>query len=149
MIILSKCLTGCKCRYDGKDNYVEWCAKLKEQYQVIEVCPEELGGLPTPRIPSERVGESVMNRAGEDVTKAFQCGAEKALAYIENPEAVIAVLKARSPSCGIGEIYDGSFSKTLVKGHGVFAEKLQQKNIPVFTECQQEQFIDYMKCLEK
>ncbi len=149
MILLSKCLSGCKCRYDGKDNYIEWCAKLKEQYQVVEVCPEELGGLPTPRIPSERVGDRVVNRSGEDVTFAFQRGAQQALSYIEDPKITVAVLKARSPSCGVGEIYDGSFLKKLVKGNGVFAEKLQQKNIPIFTECQQKEFMEYMKHVEK
>ena len=136
-IILSKCLAGCKCRYDGKDNKTDWCAKLCEKYEVVEVCPEVLGGLSIPRIPSERLGNRVINREGLDVTEAFCKGAEKALELIGASKNVIAVLKAKSPSCGSGAIYDGSFSGTLKEGDGIFAEQLKQKGIPVFTELQE------------
>ncbi|MBU5450356.1 DUF523 domain-containing protein [Acetivibrio sp. MSJd-27] len=144
MIILSKCLAGCKCRYDGNDNKVDWCIALKEKYEILEVCPEVLGGLPIPRIPSERLGDRVINRKGEDVTAAFCRGAKKALKAIESRKEIIAVLKSKSPSCGSGEIYDGSFTGTLKEGDGIFAELLKEKEIPVFSELQEKEVLKYL-----
>ena len=144
MIILSKCLAGCKCRYDGEDNKTDWCVKLKEKYEVLEVCPEVLGGLPVPRIPSERFEDKVINKKGEDVTDAFRRGAKKALESVDDKKAVIAVLKSKSPSCGSGKIYDGSFTGTLKTGDGIFAELLKEKGIPVFSELQEKEALKYL-----
>ena len=149
MIILSKCLAGCKCRYDGKDNLVAWCAKLKDTYEVVEVCPEVLGGLPTPRTPSERRGDRVVNREGRDVTAAFRLGAERAYEMVKDGKPVIAVLKAKSPSCGRGKIYDGTFTGNLIDGNGVFAQLLLDKDIAVYTEREEGQAMRKIEELNK
>ncbi|MGZ3747494.1 MAG: DUF523 domain-containing protein, partial [Pseudobdellovibrionaceae bacterium] len=98
----------------------------------IAVCPEELGGLGTPRAPCEKIGQKILSRHGEDKTAAFQRGAEKALAAVP-PSSKIegAFLKSKSPMCGFGSVYDGSFSGKLTSGNGVFAELLIQKGIPI------------------
>ena len=108
--------------------------RLREEYELIPVCPEQLGGLPTPRLPSERVGDNVLMKNGADVTEAFVKGAKTALYLAKTLGATAAVLKARSPSCGKGEIYDGTFSETLTKGDGVTAAMLEANGVPVFTE---------------
>ncbi len=146
MIVMSKCLAGYCCRYDGKSKGTEWCKNLIDKEEVILVCPEELGGLSTPRIPSERLGSCVINREGRDVTAAFRKGAEKAVRRLDGRIPDLAILKARSPSCGIGKIYDGTFFKILTAGDGVFAEKIKEMGIPVFSEEQEQEAIS---CLQK
>ncbi len=133
-LLVSACLIGCACRYDGGSVPNEEVLRLKEKYELIPVCPEQLGGLPTPRLPSERVYGKVLMKNGADVTAQFEKGAETALYLAKTLGASSAVLKARSPSCGMGEIYDGRFSGTLTKGDGVTAALLQANGIPVFTE---------------
>ena len=105
-----------------------------KKHTLIPICPEILGGLPTPRVPAERQGERVINQRGEDVSAAYERGAREARHLFSLYNAKAALLKAKSPSCGKGEIYDGSFSRHLKEGNGVTAEALLSAGIPVFTE---------------
>lgn len=133
MIIVSACLAGYRCRYDGKTVPNEAVVALVKRGEAIPVCPEMLGGLPCPRIPSERTadGTQVLARDGRDVTEAFQRGADETLRLARLYGCSHAILKARSPSCGYGEIYDGSFSGTLRAGNGVTADLLLENGITV------------------
>jgi len=133
-ILVSACLLGIKCRYDGRSVPNERVIALAEKYALIPVCPEIYGGLPTPRTPSERIGDTVMMRDGTDVTENYARGADATLRLAELSGAKYAVLKAKSPSCGKGRIYDGSFSGTLTERDGVTAEKLTRVGITVLTE---------------
>ncbi len=135
-LLISACLLGEPCRFDGKSKLNREVAALREHYRLIPVCPECLGGLPTPRPPSERCGGRVVNRLGEDVTAAFDKGAEAALALARANGCRLAVLKERSPSCGCGQIYDGSFTGTVMDGNGVTAELLLRQGIGVLGESQ-------------
>jgi len=135
MLIVSKCLAGVPCRYDGKDNLVPEIKALVERGEAVAACPEVLGGLPTPRTPSELQPDGrVLNKQGEDVTAQFVSGAERALEICREHGCAGAILKARSPSCGKGVIYDGSFAEKRVPGNGVFAQMLLDAGIPVMTE---------------
>ena len=133
-VLVSACLLGQCCAYDGRDRRSDKVCRLAERYELIPFCPECVGGLPTPRVPSERRGERVVSRDGTDVTSAYTAGAEKALSLAERERVAFAVLKSKSPSCGRGEIYDGSFTHTLISGNGVTAELLLSRGIPVYTE---------------
>ena len=133
-ILISGCLLGLKCRYDAKEKKLPEIEKLIESYNLIPVCPEQLGGLPTPRIPAERVNNKVVNQAGVDVTKEYQLGAEEALKIAKLYNCKKAILKEKSPSCGCGKIYDGTFSKNLIVGNGVTADLLLKNGIEVFGE---------------
>ena len=134
-ILISACLLGHPCRYDGKSKPCEAVLRLAQKHELLPVCPEELGGLPTPRIPSERQKDGrVQNQKGEDVTAAYRKGAEAALEIARTNGVELALLKAKSPSCGCGRIYDGSFSRTLTEGNGVTAELLLSHGIRVHTE---------------
>ena len=135
-LLISACLLGTNCKYNGGNNALpeEKLAALRERYRLIPVCPERDGGLPTPRLPSERLGERVRNRAGEDVTRAFRRGAELALETAKREGCRMALLKERSPSCGSGKIYDGSFTGTVIPGDGITAELLRKNGIAVFGE---------------
>ena len=113
--------------------------------RLVPVCPEILGGLPTPRTPSERQGERVMSKTGADVTAAYQKGAEEALRLARLFGCRKALLKERSPSCGRGQIYDGSFSGRLIPGDGVTARLLEQEGIAVFGESQLQQLLETLK----
>ncbi len=121
-IMVSACLLGINCKYDGGSNRNEELIRRLEKHTVIPVCPEALGGLPVPRVPAEIAGGVVMNREGRNVNAEFALGAEKALqlALREKPDLVI--LQSRSPSCGVNEVYDGTFSGKLVPGKGLFAK---------------------------
>ena len=133
-ILISGCLLGLKCRYDGKEKKLPEIEKLIEVYNLIPVCPEQLGGLPTPRIPAERVNNKVVNQAGVDVTKEYQLGAEEALKVAKLYNCKKAILKEKSPSCGCGKIYDGTFSKNLIVGNGITADLLLKNGIEIFGE---------------
>ena len=135
-ILISACLMGRNCKYNGGNNGLspEIVEKLREKYQLIEVCPECDGGLSTPRLPSERRGEKLINSAGEDVTAQFKKGAELALKTAIENGCRKALFKERSPSCGSGVIYDGSFSKSLKAGDGVTAELLKKNGIEIIGE---------------
>ncbi len=134
--LISTCLLGVNCKYSGGNNKLppEKLKKLMDEYELIPVCPESYGGLPAPRMPSERVGERVLSKDGKDVTAEYEKGAEAALFLAKTFGAEIAILKENSPSCGSGKIYDGSFSKTLIDGYGVTAEKLMQNGIVIIGE---------------
>lgn len=132
-ILISACLLGRPCRYDGKDkNRTD--LSVFEGHNLIPVCPEVDGGLPVPRPPAERVSSYIINKEGKDVTAEYTKGAEIALRIALENNCKIAVLKAKSPSCGKGRIYDGTFTKTLIDGNGVTAELLQKNGITVYTE---------------
>lgn len=133
-ILVSGCLLGCACRYDGAGNGREEVKKLLNHHTLIPVCPEQLGGLPTPRPAAERLGDRVINCQGQDVTACFLKGAEEALRLAKLYHCRIAVLKERSPSCGNGQIYDGLFTGTLKDGKGVTAELLEANGIRVVGE---------------
>ena len=133
-ILVSACLLGVNCRYNGERKKLEGIERLMERAELIPVCPEILGGLPTPRPPAERVGERVMNREGADVTEAYQRGAQETLRLAELFGAKVALLKERSPSCGMGKIHDGSFQGRIVDGSGVTAELLSSHGISVYGE---------------
>ena len=136
-LLISACLIGVPCRYDGASKVKidpETLAKLKAKYNLIPVCPEIYGGLPTPRVGSERVGDRVLMKDGTDVTENFKRGAEVTLEFARLFECTTALLKEKSPSCGKGLIYDGSFTGTLVEGDGVCAELLSENGILVIGE---------------
>lgn len=128
-IIVSACLLGHNCKYNGGNNYSEKLNAYLKGHEVIPVCPEQLGGLPTPRIPAEICEGVVTNREGVSVDKEFRLGAAKALEIALANKVDLAVLQSRSPSCGPKQIYDGTFSKKLISGRGVFAELLAENNI--------------------
>ena len=130
-LLVSACLLGENCKYSGGNNYSPAVAALGEKYELIPVCPEQMGGLPTPRVPSERAGDRVLDREGTDVTDAFRLGAEKALETALAHGIKRAVLQERSPSCGCGTIYDGTFSGVLIPGDGVTTELLRKHGIEV------------------
>ena len=140
-VVISACLLGVRCRYDGGDSRNQTAMRHKKTYQLIPVCPEESGGLPTPRPPAEIVGgdgndvldgtAKVMTDDGTDVTEAFLKGAHHALEVAQSNGATHVILKSRSPSCGCGDIYDGTFSGTLTSGDGVTTALLKRHGITV------------------
>lgn len=140
-IAVSSCLLGINCKYNGKSNYNEEIVKLKEKYELIPICPEVLGGLPIPRVPSEIINNKVINQEGMDVTKNYIEGANKALQILKDNNIKIVILKAKSPSCGKDEIYDGTFSHTIVKGNGITSKLFLDNNITVYNEFN---FKDYL-----
>lgn len=136
-ILVSACLLGEPCRYDGASAPVaEVLALLQAGHTLIPVCPEVLGGLDTPRSPAERRGSRVINRLGEDVTAQYQRGAEQSLALALAHGCRLAIFKERSPSCGCNTIYDGTFSGMLIPGQGLTAALLHSHGIRVLGESQ-------------
>lgn len=139
MYIVSACLAGITCRFDGEGKENKIILELVRQGKAIPVCPEVLGGLSTPRISCEIVEDNngakkVINKEGRDCTKEFVKGAEIALAIAKAIGANKAILKAKSPSCGYGFVYDGTFSGKLIEGNGVTAELLSKHGIEVYSE---------------
>ena len=133
-LLISACLLGVGCRYDGGRVKKVDAEALAEKYELVPVCPEIYGGLPTPRVPSERIGDRVVMKDGTDVTENFKRGLEHTLMIAEACGARLALLKAKSPSCGKGEIYDGSFSGRLTDGNGYTVDGLISKGIEIYTE---------------
>jgi uncharacterized protein YbbK (DUF523 family) len=142
MILVSACLAGIACKYNGGDNRTEGIPEMVRDGQAVPVCPEQLGGLPTPRFSCEIIGGRVINTAGEDVTGFFERGAEEALRICMKHGCTEAVLKSNSPSCGCCGIYDGTFSHTVIPGMGIFAAKLAAAGIPVRDE---KQYLEEIK----
>lgn len=141
-ILVSGCLLGLPCTYRGDSNRCEAVCRLASQHTLIAVCPEQMGGLPTPRPPAERVGDRVITKTGQDVTAQYHRGAEMACTLAQISGAELAILKARSPSCGKGVIYDGTFSGRKCPGYGVAAGLLQDAGVPVYTEEEAAQWAD-------
>lgn len=152
MILVSACLCGINCRYDGDTNADEKVIKLWKEGKAIMVCPEQLGGLTTPRPPKEIIdgsgkdvldgnGKVVGKEDGDDATYQFLRGAEEALRIAKELNIKTAILKAKSPSCGKGIIYDGTFSGVKKEGNGVTAELLIRNGIAVYTENEIEDFL--------
>lgn len=144
MIIVSSCLLGLNTKYDGKSNAHALLQKYSSLAKYIPVCPEQLGGLPTPRVPVEIIngtGQDVLSgrcaaqgEEGQVVTSEFILGAKEVLKIIEMVKVTAAILKERSPSCGVNHIYDGSFSHQIISGQGVTAALLKEHNIPIYSE---------------
>ena len=135
-VLISACLLGFECKYCGGSNKLteQQLAALGERFRLIPVCPETAGGMPTPRDPSERLGDKVVSNQGRDVTAQYQKGAETALWLARRYDCKAALLKENSPSCGSGQIYDGSFTGKLIPGDGVAAEELKKEGLIVFGE---------------
>lgn len=144
MKLISACLAGCECRYDGKASTIKIFVEMVEQGEAIFVCPEQIGGLSTPRPPAEIAGgdgedvldgkAKVVTNTGEDVTDQFMKGAYEALRAAKLVGAKEAILKESSPSCGSAKIYDGTFSACKVTGNGVTAALLKRHGIHVSSE---------------
>ena len=137
-ILVSGCLLGLNCKYSGNNNLVEEIRALKDKYNLIPVCPEQLGGLATPRDPAEIivVGEDikVITKNGIDVTRGYAQGAIETLKLAKMFNCQVAILKQRSPSCGNGKIYDGTFSSKLINGDGITAKLLKENGIKISSE---------------
>ena len=131
MMIVSACLAGFPCRYDGKAKPCDQVVALVRAGKAIPVCPEQLGGLPTPRPPCEILAGRVVDNTGVDRTEDYRRGAQAVLDLAQTYGATHALLQNRSPSCGSGWIYDGTFSKTLVAGDGFTARLLAENGIQV------------------
>ncbi len=132
-VIVSACLAGIHCRYDCASQERESIKELVRKGEAIPVCPEQLGGLPTPRPPAEKQGDRIITKCGSDVTQQYNQGALEAFKISELSGATVAYLKSRSPMCGSGFIYDGSFSGKLTDGDGVFTRVLKNNNITVIS----------------
>ena len=130
-IAVSACLLGENCKYSGGNNKNEAVLKFVEGKEVIPVCPEVAGGLPIPRVPVELVKGMAINRDGINVDKEFRLGVERMLNKLENEDVELVILQPRSPSCGTKQIYDGTFTGTLVDGQGMFAKALIEKGYKV------------------
>ncbi len=131
-VALSACLLGERCKYDGGANELDGLADILKGHEVVTVCPEVAGGLPVPRPRSEIRHGAVVDEFGESVDAAFRSGAAAELARIDAAGgADLAILQPRSPSCGVGSVYDGTFSGVLVEGDGVFARLLKDRGVPI------------------
>ena len=130
-ILVSACLLGENCKYNGGNNRSERVLRYVAGHEVIHVCPEMLGGLPCPRKPVEWVGERVLTRDGDDCTEAFRLGVQRAMEIIEGRQIDLAILQSRSPTCGVKQIYDGTFSGTRIDGMGALARALKERGIPL------------------
>lgn len=141
-IIVSACLLGENCKYNGGNNKCDDIIALAEKFEIIPVCPECFGGLPIPRVPSEIRDGRVYSKTGEDLTEAFLSGAEQTLYIAKEANAPCAVLKENSPSCGFGKIYDGTFNGNKIDGNGITAQLLYDNEIQVFGESQVKKLIN-------
>lgn len=133
-ILISACLLGVNCKYDGTNNDNEKVNEYIKDKELIIICPEIMGGLTTPREPSEILNEKVISKSGKDVTQNFKRGANETLMLAKKFNVKKALLKAKSPSCGCGLIYDGTFNGKLIKGDGITTELLKKHGIEVLTE---------------
>ena len=140
-VLVSACLMGFRCRYDGGTQRLACLDALRERHVLIPVCPEVMGGLPTPREPSEIRDGRVVSRDGRDVTEAFRRGAREAEKIALACGCGCALLKERSPSCGLGKVYDGTFTGTLTEGDGVCARLLTERGVRVIGESGGEELL--------
>ena len=130
-IAVSACLLGHDCKYNGGNNRSQKVLDYIKGHEVIPVCPEVAGGLPVPRVPVELKDGRAINRNGEDVTDFFRRGVELTMEKLADQNIDLVILQPRSPSCGCKQIYDGSFTKTLINGKGMFAQALSDVGIPL------------------
>lgn len=142
-LLISACFLGKNCKYSGGNNALppEILARLGEKYALVPVCPETAGGLPIPREPSERLNGIVIGKSGRDVTAEFDKGAETALALARRFGCKAALMKERSPSCGSGEVYDGTFTGSLTAGDGMTAQLLKENGLAVFGEARARELL--------
>lgn len=133
-ILVSACLMGENCKYNGGNNKNEAVLALAQRHTLVSICPECFAGLTIPRVPSEIRHGRVFSRDGEDLTDKFNDGAEKALYVAEESGCQVAILKERSPSCGFGQIYNGSFTGALTRGNGIAADLLYKNGIKIYGE---------------
>ncbi len=133
-ILVSACLLGVNCKYTGGNNYNDKIMEYLSDKEIIPICPEIMGGLPTPRIASERKDDRVITKDGKDVTANFKKGAEETLNLAKRLGATKAILKCKSPSCGYQKIYDGNFDGNIIDGNGVTTELLLKNNFEILTE---------------
>ncbi len=133
-ILVSACLLGINCKYDGENNKNDKVIEYLKDKEVIPICPEIMGGLPTPRVPSEIKDDKVITKENKDVTNNFLKGANEVLYLAKLFNVNKALLKAKSPSCGVGEIYDGTFTHAKINGDGMTTRLLKENNIEVITE---------------
>lgn len=134
IILVSACLLGLNCCYNGKNKFNRKITQLLEKFVFLPICPEQLGGLPTPRFPAEKRGSRVFNSQGQDLTEIYQKGAQEVIKIAKLMGIKKAILKERSPSCGVNWIYDGSFSKKLIRGEGILTNLLKKNKIQVISE---------------
>ncbi len=139
-ILISACLLGINCKYNGKNNYIASALQLRKKYNLIPVCPEVLGGLSVPRNPSEVLNDKVISNKGVNVTNEYNLGAKKALEIARKNNCKIAILKEYSPSCG-KETYDGSFSHKIINRPGITTKLLFENNIKVYSELEIEKIL--------
>ena len=141
-VAVSACLVGKNTKYNGKNNYNEAVMKYLLDKEYVTICPEVIGGLPTPRVPSERKGNKVINKMGEDVTINFFDGTQKEIEKLLKENINIIIVKEKSPSCGYKQIYDGTFTNTLTEGNGVFIDLALQYGFIIYTEKDIEKMVD-------
>ena len=144
-LLISACLCGKNTKYNGRNNCIDHLNKLEEAFELFLICPEVMGGLSTPRDPSEILQDKVFSNKGKDVTKEFDLGAKKALDIALENNITIALLKESSPSCGSNLIYDGTFSGKKIAGEGIATRLLNENHIKVFNENQIEELLEYIK----
>ena len=133
-VLVSACLVGENCKYNGGNNKNDKIIEFLKDKEVILVCPEVMGWLSTPRFKSEILGDKVINEYGDDVSEYFVNGAKIALSKAIENNVTLAILKEKSPSCGVKKVYNGQFNGTLVKGSGVFSSLIGQLGIKILTE---------------
>ncbi|MDI9504234.1 MAG: DUF523 domain-containing protein [Bacillota bacterium] len=133
-LLISACFLGTRCRYDGNSNELDVLFLLRAKYELYPICPEVQGGLTTPREPCEEKDDRIISRSGVDRTLEYEDGARKALAIVKKYGIKKALLKGKSPSCGSGEIYDGTFTRTLIKGDGVTVRLLIKEGLTIYSE---------------
>lgn len=143
-LLISACFLGVNCRYDGSSNALPKATieKLKTKFDLIPICPEIYGGLPTPRAPAERTADRIMSKDGSDVTDCFVKGSEIALKFAQQFNCQAALFKERSPSCGCGKIYDGTFSGNIIAGDGIVTELLKKNGVRVYGESKINELMD-------
>ncbi len=135
-------MLGLNTKYDGSNNYTEKVIKLSDKFILVPLCPEQLGGLPTPRLPAEISGGNVVNINGADVTENFLRGAKEALKFAKIYNVEKAILKDGSPSCGSNYIYNGTFSGIKTKGKGIAARLFLENGISVYSEKEIDKFLN-------
>ena len=133
-LLISSCLLGNNVKYNGKNNYIDGIEALKEKYDLIIICPEVMGGLSIPRIPSEIINDNVFNKEGINVTNEFEKGANIALELVKKHNIKKALLKDGSPSCGLTYIYDGTFNGIKINDFGITVRRLLKEKIKIYTE---------------